>query len=68
MNNDGLKSIMWRVWFFIWYFFIVGFLEVWYGNVDVMMDILIKFVKEKVCVFDGYGNEVEIVDLKIERE
>lgn len=49
-------------------FFIVGFLEVWYGNVDVMMDILIKFVKEKVCVLDGYGNEVEIVDLKIDRE
>lgn len=33
-----------------------------------MMDILIKFVKEKVCVLDGYGNEVEIVDLKVERE
>lgn len=48
-------------------FFIVGFLEVWYGNVDVMMDILIKFVKEKVCVLDGYGNEVVIVDLKIDR-
>lgn len=49
-------------------FCIVGFLEVWYGNVDVMMDILIKFVKEKVYVLDGYGNEFEIVDLKIDRE
>lgn len=49
-------------------FFIVVFLEVCYGNVDVMMDILIKFVKEKVCVFDGDGKEVEIVDLKIDRE
>lgn len=49
-------------------FCIVGFLEVWYGYVDVMMDILIKFVKEKVYVLDGYGNEFEIVDLKKDRE
>lgn len=33
-----------------------------------MMDTSIKFVKEKACASDGYGNEAEIVDLKTERE
>lgn len=49
-------------------FFIVGSPEVWHGNVDAMMDTSIKFVKEKACASDGYGNEAEIVDLKTDRE
>lgn len=49
-------------------FFIVGSPEVWHGNVDAMMDISIKFVKEEACTSDGYGNEAKIADLKTDRE
>lgn len=33
-----------------------------------MMDISIKFVKEKACASDGDGKEAETVDLKTDRE